>query len=137
MNRTWYTIPRPSSRIPSATSAAPRLPGSRPLPGSVQDCGSLRKSWSIANPKPMSVRGDEDDGKSHARVRQVGFEVESAHPLEMHIEDQALQAPGRVGLEELLRRRERCHAQSRRAQQPPQRLQDRRIVVDDADKRGL
>src|SRR5439155_20960902 len=34
------------------------------------------------------VRGNEDDGKMHARVRQVGLEVQASHPLEVNVEHQ-------------------------------------------------
>src|SRR6185369_14689298 len=53
------------------------------------------------------MRRDEHDRELQPTVAEVGLQVQPAHPLEMHVEDQTVQRPGLVRFEKQLRRGER------------------------------
>src|SRR5262249_11316320 len=83
----------------------------------------------------LGVSGDDDGRELDAAPRELGLEIESAHPRHAHVQDQAARLRRVVIREELRSRGVGAHGKPHRVEQPAQRVPHRAVVVDDEDNR--
>src|SRR5262249_39061278 len=81
----------------------------------------------------LGVSGDDDGRELDAAPRELGLEIETAHPRHAHVQDQAPRLRRIVIREELRGRRVGAHRKAHRVEQPAQRVPHRAVVVDDED----
>ncbi len=83
------------------------------------------------------LRCDEYDWNSRPGRGQVLLQLQTVHPRQPEIEDQASRVMQVVGMQEVLSRGERLCGKSDRFQETPQRLPVRLIIVHNCNDRSL
>src|SRR6266508_777074 len=83
----------------------------------------------------IAMPGNEHDGDSKIRLRQLGLEVETAHSRQPDVEHEATWNTRALALQELLRRCKYFDPQLYRLKKPRQRLTHRCVVIHDEDER--
>ena len=77
--------------------------------------------------------GNEDDRELNVRLREFSLKIKAALPRQSDVEHQAGGSLWTARFEEVAHRAEQFHFKSDRSQEPPERLPDPFIVIDNDD----
>ena len=79
------------------------------------------------------MAGEEDDRKGRVGAGELSLKVEAAQPREAHVEDKASRRIDSGSLQERLGAREDLDRKTHGGEEPPERVADGWVVVDDED----
>src|SRR6185369_16566979 len=81
----------------------------------------------------VAVAGEEDDRQGRVGAGELSLQVEAAQPREAHVEDKTSRRIDSGPLQECLSAREDLDRQAHGGEEPPERVADGGVVIDDED----